>query len=156
MEPTLNVRNAMAAVAVATIVAACGTATQSPISATIGANPQLPQPERSLIPTVDVAAASGWPAERVRHRGAALRSPRSRDGLQHPRWLYVLPNGDVLVAETNAPPKPEDGKGVKGCVMKHADEEGRRRRAERQPHHAAARRGRRRRRRNAHACSSTD
>jgi glucose/arabinose dehydrogenase len=37
--------------------------------------------------------------------------------LDHPRWLYVLPNGDVLVAETNAPPKPEDGKGIKGWVM---------------------------------------
>jgi glucose/arabinose dehydrogenase len=39
-------------------------------------------------------------------------------GLAHPRWLYVLPNGDVLVAETNAPPKPEDGKGIRGWVQK--------------------------------------
>ena len=39
-------------------------------------------------------------------------------GLDHRRWLYVLPNGDVLVAETNAPPKPEDGKGVKGWFFK--------------------------------------
>jgi glucose/arabinose dehydrogenase len=38
-------------------------------------------------------------------------------GLNHPRWLYVLPNGDVLVAESNAPPKPEDGKGIKGWLM---------------------------------------
>ena len=37
--------------------------------------------------------------------------------LDHPRWLYVLPNGDVLVAETNAPPKPDDGKGIKGWIM---------------------------------------
>lgn len=37
--------------------------------------------------------------------------------LDHPRWLYVLPNGDVLVAESNAPPKPEDGKGIKGWLM---------------------------------------
>jgi glucose/arabinose dehydrogenase len=37
--------------------------------------------------------------------------------LDHPRWLYVLPNGDVLVAQTNAPPKPEDGRGIKGWVM---------------------------------------
>ena len=37
-------------------------------------------------------------------------------GLDHPRWLYVLPNGDVLVAETNAPPQPEDRKGIKGAV----------------------------------------
>jgi glucose/arabinose dehydrogenase len=38
-------------------------------------------------------------------------------GLDHPRWLYVPPNGDVLVAESNAPPKPEDGKGIKGWLM---------------------------------------
>ena len=37
--------------------------------------------------------------------------------LDHPRWLYVLPNGDVLVAETNAPPKPDDAKGIKGWIM---------------------------------------
>ncbi len=36
---------------------------------------------------------------------------RVRDGLDHPRWLYTLPNGDVLVAETNAPPRPENDKG---------------------------------------------
>ena len=47
-----------------------------------------------------------------------LAVTRFADGLLHPRWVYVLPNGDVLVAETNAPPKPEDGKGVKGQVMK--------------------------------------
>ena len=40
------------------------------------------------------------------------------DKLDHPRWLYVLPNGDVLVAETNAPPRPEDGQGVRGWIMK--------------------------------------
>ena len=38
-------------------------------------------------------------------------------GLDHPRWLLTLPNGDVLVAETNAPPKPDDAKGIKGWVM---------------------------------------
>ncbi len=38
-------------------------------------------------------------------------------GLAHPRWLYVLPNGDVLVAETNSPPKPDDGHGIKARVM---------------------------------------
>jgi glucose/arabinose dehydrogenase len=41
-------------------------------------------------------------------------------GLDHPRWLYVLPNGDVLVAETNAPERPDDSKGIKGWFMKRA------------------------------------
>jgi len=40
-------------------------------------------------------------------------------GLDHPRWLYVLPNGDVLVAETNAPERPQDAKGIKGWFFKH-------------------------------------
>jgi len=47
-----------------------------------------------------------------------LRVVAFAEGLDHPRWLYVLPNGDVLVAETNAPPKPEDGKGIKGWIMR--------------------------------------
>jgi glucose/arabinose dehydrogenase len=39
-------------------------------------------------------------------------------GLDHPRWLYVLPNGDVLVAETNAPPRPLDAQGLRGWFFK--------------------------------------
>ena len=39
------------------------------------------------------------------------------NGLDHPRWLCVLPNGDVLVAETNAPPKPDDANGIQGWIM---------------------------------------
>jgi glucose/arabinose dehydrogenase len=46
-----------------------------------------------------------------------MRVAAFASGLDHPRWLYVLPNGDVLVAETNAPPKPDDGLGLKGWVM---------------------------------------
>ena len=67
-------------------------------------------------------------------------------GLDHPRWLYVLPNGDVLVAETNTP-KQEEGRlaGIKGMVDGLGHEARRRRRAEPEPHHAAARRRRRRR-----------
>src|SRR4030095_7598170 len=49
-------------------------------------------------------------------------SPFATD-LAHPRWVYVLPNGDVLVAETNAPPKPDDGKGIKGWIAKQVMED---------------------------------
>ena len=82
---------------------------------------------------------------------------RSPSDLDHPRWLYVLPNGDVLVAETNAPKRPlrKELLGVKGKVMGMVHEEGRRGDAERQPHHAAARRRRRRRGRECARCSST-
>jgi hypothetical protein len=98
-------------------VAACGDIATLPVAAGYGPNPELPPPSKSLIPTVHIAPAKGWPqdAKPAVAKGLAV-SALARD-LDHPRWLYVLPNGDVLVAETNAPPKPEDRKGVKGWVM---------------------------------------
>lgn len=83
-----------------------------------GPNPRLPAPEKSLIPTVHIAKATGWPAGVKPTPVAGLQVQAFATGLAHPRWLLVLPNGDVLVAETNAPPKPEDNKGIKGKVMK--------------------------------------
>lgn len=72
-----------------------------------GQNPSLPAPESSLIPTVNIAPAVGWSngAKPLAAQGLAVNAFAS--GLDHPRWLYMLPNGDVLVAETNAPAKPE-------------------------------------------------
>jgi len=99
-------------------LAACGdTATLAP-TAGMGATPTLPQPKSSLIPTVNIAPAAGWSEGRMPAPMAGLAVTPLAAGLDHPRWLYVLPNGDVLVAESNAPPKPEDGKGIKGWVMK--------------------------------------
>ena len=100
------------------LVAACGGTAQLPETAGMGPNPELPPPTQSLIPTVHVAPAKGWPAGVMPIGGA--RHQRSRvlaTGLDHPRWVYVLPNGDVLVAETAAPPRPEKGKGVKAKAM---------------------------------------
>jgi len=75
-----------------------------PASAGFGPNPTLPAPDRSLIPTVNIAPAKGWPdgATPVAAPGTTVHA--LAQGLKHPRWLYVLPNGDVLVAETDAPP----------------------------------------------------
>src|SRR5262249_45432844 len=61
--------------------------------------------------------AKGWSDGATPTPAADLSVKAYATGLQHPRWLYVLPNGDVLVAETNAPPRPEDGKGIRGWVM---------------------------------------
>ncbi|MDF3023554.1 MAG: sorbosone dehydrogenase, partial [Alphaproteobacteria bacterium] len=83
-----------------------------------GYNPALPKPEKALIPTVKVAKATGWPAGGKPTAAAGLSVNAFADKLDHPRWIYTLPNGDVLVAETNAPPKPEDGQGIKGWFMK--------------------------------------
>ncbi len=83
-----------------------------------GPNPKLPPPESSIIPTVNIAPAAGWEsgAKPVAAENTVVN--RFAEQLDHPRWIYVLPNGDVLVAETNAPPKPEDGQGIKGWIMK--------------------------------------
>jgi len=84
----------------------------------MGARPELPSPNQTLIPTVLVAEAKGWPAGRTPTAATGLKVSAFASGLDHPRWLYVLPNGDVLVAETNAPPRPEEGKGIKAWFMK--------------------------------------
>jgi glucose/arabinose dehydrogenase len=96
----------------------CGAVAQPAANVGVGPNPQLPPPEKSLVPTVQVASAVGWPQGVRPTAPAGFLVTALAAGLDHPRWVYVLPNGDVLVAETNAPPKPEDAKGVKGKVMK--------------------------------------
>lgn len=82
-----------------------------------GPEPVLPSPDKQLIPTVNVAPVQRWTAEQRPAVAAGLAVQAYARDLDHPRWLYVLPNGDVLVAETNAPPKPEDSKGIKGAIM---------------------------------------
>jgi glucose/arabinose dehydrogenase len=94
-------------------LAACGDNAKLDIAQGYGPNPVLPEPSKSLIPTVHVADAVGWPAGARPTPAAGLAVTPFATGLSHPRWLLSLPNGDVLVAETDAPPKPEDGKGVK-------------------------------------------
>ena len=96
----------------------CGETATLPVTAGIGPHPTLPPPHPTLIPTVNIAPAKGWPPGGKPVAGTDLSVAAYASGLDHPRWLYVLPNGDVLVAETNAPPKPEDGKGLRGWVMR--------------------------------------
>lgn len=86
--------------------------------ADIGVHPELPAPTSSFIPTINIAPAKSWSIRATPVAAQGLSVNAYATHLDHPRWLYVLPNGDVLVAETNAPSKPEDGKGIKGWVMK--------------------------------------
>ena len=83
----------------------------------VGPTPTLPAPRHPWIPVVNIAPAVGWPAGVVPIAMPGLQVDAFATGLDHPRWLYVLPNGDVLVAETNAPSKPDDGKGLRGWFM---------------------------------------
>lgn len=94
------------------LLAACGS--KPPADQGYGADPQLPSPNGGLLPTINTAKAVGWPA------GAAPRAPdgmvvsRYAENLQHPRWIYVLPNHDVLVAESST--LPSRGGGVVGWI----------------------------------------
>ena len=98
--------------------AACGGSARLPLSAGMGPHPQLPPPQTSLIPVVRVAPAKGWPAGRTPVAAPGTRVAAFATGLDHPRWLYVLSNGDVLVAETNAPPSPDANPGIRGWFFK--------------------------------------
>lgn len=98
-------------------VAACSQDAKLPISAGMGPNPTLPPPHQSLIPNINIAPAIGWSANAMPVAVAGTTVNAFMRNLDHPRWLYVLPNGDVLVAETNAPPQPDDGHGIKGWIM---------------------------------------
>jgi glucose/arabinose dehydrogenase len=98
-------------------LAACGDRAKLPVAAGMGPAPALPAPTRTLIPTVKVADAVGWLGS-APTPAPDLQVAAFAEGLDHPRWLYVLPNGDVLVAETNAPPRPKEGKGFKAFFMK--------------------------------------
>lgn len=86
------------------LVAACGDTAQLHVAQGVGPAPVLPQPTKSLIPTVNVAKAIGWPSGASPVASSGLRVNAFASGLQHPRWLLTLPNGDVLVAETSSPP----------------------------------------------------
>ncbi len=106
------------AAAAALLVSACGERATLPESAGIGAAPTLPTPNKTLLPTVNTAKAVGWAAGEAPTAAPGLQVGAFAEGLDHPRWLMVTPGGDVLVAETNAPPKPEDSKGIRGFFMK--------------------------------------
>ncbi|MDP3606284.1 MAG: PQQ-dependent sugar dehydrogenase, partial [Polaromonas sp.] len=103
---------------------ACGDTSKLPEGADVGATPTLPAPVRALIPTVHIAPALGWPEGVVPRTLAGTTVTALATGLDHPRWVYSLPNGDVLVAESNKPPRPDAGFSIKGwisgLVMKRA------------------------------------
>ena len=99
-------------------LAGCGDTAQLQVSQGTGSQPTLPAPNASLIPTVNIAPAKGWGPSAMPVPAPGLHVVAYARGLDHPRWLYTLPNGDVLVAESNAPPRPDDATGIKGWVMR--------------------------------------
>jgi glucose/arabinose dehydrogenase len=113
-----DIRSHFAVVVLAATSAACGTPARLPLSAGIGPHPELPPPSTSLLPLINVVEAKGWPPDGKPVGADGTSVVAFAQGLEHPRWVYVLPNGDVLVAETNAPARPEDNKGIRGHFFK--------------------------------------
>ncbi|RZA33008.1 MAG: sorbosone dehydrogenase family protein, partial [Lysobacteraceae bacterium] len=103
------------------LLAACGDRSTLSPGADVGPRPSLASPVKSLIPTVDIAPARGWPQGARPAAAPGLAVDAYATGLDHPRWLHVLPNGDVLVAESNAPKQPAK-KGIKAWIQKKVQE----------------------------------
>jgi glucose/arabinose dehydrogenase len=87
----------------AVCLAACGTTSTVPEATGYGAEPPLPAPTNALIPTVNIAPAKGFAADDRPVAVDGFSVNAFARNLDHPRWLYTLPNGDVLVAEADAP-----------------------------------------------------
>ncbi|WP_148863846.1 PQQ-dependent sugar dehydrogenase [Marinobacter fonticola] len=112
--------NVLTPISLALMLTACGDKAQLSVEQGTGKDPQLPSPTKSFIPTVNIAEATGWPSGDKPDAVQGTKVVAFADNLKHPRWLYVLPNGDVLVAETNAQPKPDnsdDGFSIRGWIM---------------------------------------
>ena len=101
------------------LLGACGESAQLQTATGYGTDPPLPAPTKTLIPTVRIAPAESWGPGQAPTAAAGTTVQRFAGELDHPRWIHVLPNGDVLVAETNAPERPlrKELLGFKGRVM---------------------------------------
>ncbi|HEU4459089.1 MAG TPA: sorbosone dehydrogenase family protein [Methylibium sp.] len=114
--PTFFGRLGVSLAAAAALLAGCGDSAKLKVVEGTGPSPQLPPPHKTLLPTVNIAPAKGWTEAQQPKPADGQRVQPFATGLDHPRWLLVLPNGDVLVAESNAPPRPER-KGLRTWVM---------------------------------------
>ena len=87
------------------------------LDATTGKTPELTPIRYQIFPTIGIAEASSWPAGAVPKVAAGMTVTRFADKLDHPRSMLLLPNGDLLVAETNS--QPRQNKGIEGWVMRN-------------------------------------
>jgi len=90
------------ALAAVTILAACAQKGGDP-SRQYGPNPVLPEPHQYLLPPMSVPKEVGWKPGETPTVGAGLKIRAIATGLLHPRMVYTLPNGDILVVESNGP-----------------------------------------------------
>lgn len=73
-----------------------------------GTEPVLAEPSAESFPTVQIAKPVGWEEGEAPTGAQGFEVNRFAQGLDHPRVLYALPNGDVLVTLTRAPSRPSD------------------------------------------------
>jgi glucose/arabinose dehydrogenase len=101
----------------AAALAACSSApSTASIGFGFGPHPELPAPRSTLVPTLNIAPVQARSASWNPTVPATLAVTAFAQGLEHPRWLYTLPNGDVLVAESDAPKEHDAGSGIKGWI----------------------------------------
>jgi glucose/arabinose dehydrogenase len=102
-------RIAVPAAAAALLLTGCtGKGSPDPLAG-FGPNPPLPAPHTSPLPQFDTPKAVGWTKDGAPTPPPGFVVTRFGEGLDHPRWAYVLPNGDVLVSESaSSAPSPED------------------------------------------------
>lgn len=105
------------AITALSVLAGCGETAKLPASAGYGPNPTLPEPDATLIPTINISKVVGWKDGAMPKAAPGLAVNAFAKGLESPRRVYVLPNGDVLAAESDAPPQPDEGKGFRGFVQ---------------------------------------
>ncbi|WP_260926105.1 PQQ-dependent sugar dehydrogenase [Novosphingobium sp. 9] len=89
-----------------------------PSTATTGPDPKLVDPAPQWFPSVSLPKTVGWGADGKPDAGKGLSVSRFAEGLDHPRTMLTLPNGDVLVTETNAPAVSREGGGITGAVAR--------------------------------------
>ena len=87
------------------------------VEAVTGTDPQLQEGDPQSFPTVQIAEPVGWAAGEAPVAAEGLEVVRFAEGLEHPRTLYALPNGDVLASLTRAPAKDDSDKGVMGTIQ---------------------------------------
>lgn len=114
----MKIKPLIIAILAALALSACGESAKNDISTGFGTNPTLPEPHQTSIPTVHVAKAIGWTGGDKPVSGVGTSVNAFANSLNHPRWLYQLPNGDVLVAESNFMMQGLDGN-IKGWFAKH-------------------------------------
>jgi len=93
-----------------------GSPAEYTVAQVTGADPLLAAPDPQTIPTVEVAEPIGWADGAAPEAAEGLAVNRFAEGLEHPRVIYAMPGGDILIAETNAPERPVAGGGITNLV----------------------------------------